>query len=156
MRVIGMAVAMEGDYKARAYGVIVDDASGSPAITDKFEITNDQADLTTRLFDMAETIRTKVDTTQPDRLAIRRADFPPAQSRKEAPKVRLLAEGALTSAARSKCVETYLATGKELGQWCGTDKDAVEGEAKTLTAAAGLPQKYIAATSAALGALARS
>lgn len=145
---------MEGDYKARAYGVIVDDATGTPVVEDKFEITNDQADLTTRLFDMAENIRTKVDTVDPDRVAIRRADFPPAQSRKEAPKVRLLAEGALTSAARSKCIHTYLGTGKDIGQWCASDKDTVEAEAKLAVTTAGLPQKFVAATSAALGALA--
>ncbi|MCW2792526.1 MAG: hypothetical protein JWO76_1624 [Nocardioides sp.] len=157
MRVFGIAVTMEGEQKATAYGVVLDDSSGSPVIETKFEITNDEADLSTRLYDMAENIRTKVDSLRPDRVAIRRADFPPTQSRKEAPKVRMFAEGALASAARSKCVLTYLGTGKDFGAWCGSDKDTVEAEAKTLAKASpGIPQKYAFAISAALGALAHS
>ncbi|NYD40039.1 hypothetical protein [Nocardioides panaciterrulae] len=144
---------MQGDQKATAYVVIVDDGSGSPVVVDQFAITNDEADLATRLYDMAENIRTKVSTFKPDRVAIRRADFPPTGSRKEAPKVRLLAEGALTSAARSNCVNTYLATGKDLGAWCGSDKDTVEAEAKSLAKSTGLAQKYARAIGAALGAL---
>lgn len=146
---------MQGESKATAYGVVVDDSSGASVIADKFEITNDEADLATRLFDMAENIRTKVDSLKPDAVTIRRADFPPAGSRKEAPKVRLLAEGALVSAARSKCVATHLGTGRELGTWCGSGKDAVEAEAKGLLTSAGLAQKFVHATCAALGGLAR-
>ncbi len=147
---------MQGDQKATAYVVIVDDSSGTPGVVDQFAITNDEADLATRLYDMAENIRTKVKTLSPDRVAIRRADFPPTGSRKEAPKVRLLAEGALTSAARSNCVNTYLATGKDFGTWCGSDKDTVEADAKALAKSAGLPQKYARAIGAALGALGHS
>ena len=147
---------MQGDTKATAYGVVVDDSSGAPVIEDKFEITNDEADLSTRLYDMAETARTKVDTFQPERVAIRRADFPPAGGRQEAPKVRLLAEGALTSAARSKCVETYLGTGRDFGTWCGSDKDTVMADAKALATSSGLAQKYAVAIGAALAALAHS
>ncbi|QWF21769.1 hypothetical protein KM427_23055 [Nocardioides sp. LMS-CY] len=155
MRVIGLAVAMQGESKATAYGVVVDNSSGTPVVADRFEITNDEADLATRLFDMAENIRTKVDSLKPDAVAVRRADFPPTGSRKEAPKVRLLAEGALVSAARSKCVATYMGTGRELGTWCGSDKDTVEGEARGLLTSAGLPQKFVGAACAALGGLAR-
>lgn len=151
--VIGIAVAMQGDYKATAYCIIVDDSSGVPAVSDQFEITNDEADLSTRLYDMAETIRTRVDSLAPDRVVIRRADFPPTGSRQEAPKVRLLAEGALVSGARSKCVATYLATGRDIGGWCGSDKASVDADAKSLVKAAGLAQKFSAAASAALGAL---
>lgn len=145
---------MQGDQKATAFGVVLDDSSGSPVVESNFEITNDEADLSTRLYDMAENIRTKVDTLEPERVAIRRADFPPAGNRREAPKVRLLVEGALTSAARSKCVETYLGTGRDFGTWCSSDKDAVEADAKALASSAGLAQKFATAISAGLGALA--
>lgn len=153
VRVIGIAVVMQGDYKATAFCVIVDDSSGTAVVSDQFEITNDEADLSTRLYDMSENIRTRVDSLAPDRVVIRRADFPPMGSRQEAPKVRLLAEGALASGARSKCVATYLATGKDIGGWCRTDKASVDADAKSLVKTAGLAQKFAAAASAALGAL---
>ena len=154
VRVIGLAVAMQGDSKATAFGVVVDDRSGSPAVTDRFEITNDDGDLPTRLYDMAEAIRTRVDSLEPDAVAIRRADFPPTGSRQEAPKVRLLVEGALASGARSRCKSTYLGTGRDIGTWCGADKSSVEADAQALVKATGIAQKFAPATTAALGALA--
>lgn len=146
---------MEGDRKATTYVVVLSDDSGSPVIADHFPVTNDESDLATRLFDMAQTVRTRIATLGPASVVIRRADFPPTGSRKEAPKVRLLAEGALTSASRAKCERTFLATAKEIGAWRGTDKAGLDEDAKALVKAAGLPQKYIPAASAALGGLTR-
>lgn len=143
---------MQGDYQATAYGVVVDNSSGAPKIVDKFDVTNDEADLATRLYDMAENVRTKVDSLAPDAVVIRRADFPPTGSRKEAPKVRLLAEGALASASRHKCVDTYLGSGRDFGTWTGTGKDAVEIEAKSLLKDAGLALKYLHAACAGIAA----
>lgn len=151
--VIGLAVAMQGDSKATVYGIVLAGGSGSPGVIDKFEITNDDADLATRLYDMAESVRTRVDSLGPEVVVIRRADFAQMPRRGDAPKIRLLAEGALASAARSRCEETFLATGKDLGTWCGTDKATVESEAKSLLKATKIAQKYAVAAAAALGAL---
>lgn len=146
---------MEGDYKATAYGIVLSNDSGSPVVTDHIAITNDESDLATRLFDMAQTVRTRVATLGPASVVIRRADFPPKSSRAESPKVRLLAEGAITSAARAKCEQTFLADGKTISGWCSTDKAGLDADAKALVKAAGLAQKYIPAASAALGGLTR-
>lgn len=146
---------MEGDRKATTYGVVLSDDTGSPVVIDSFAVTNDESDLATRLFDMAQAVRTRIATLGPTSVVIRRADFPPTGSRKEAPKVRLLAEGALTSASRAKCEGTFLATAKEIGGWCSTDKAGLDADARDLVKAAGLPQKYFPAASAALGGLTR-
>lgn len=152
---VGLAVAMKEDRKATAYGVVVSDDSGTATIVDSFAVTNDESDLATRLFDMAQTVRTRVGTLGPACVVIRRADFPPTGSRAESPKVRLLAEGAITSASRAKCQATFLATGKEIGDWCGTDKAGLDADAKALVKSAGLAQKFAPAASAALGGLTR-
>lgn len=146
---------MQGDYKATAYGIVLSDDSGSPVIADYFAVTNDESDLATRLFDMAQTVRTRIDTVGPASVVIRRADFPPRGSRAESPKVRLLAEGAITSAARAKCEQTLLADGRTISGWCSTDKEGLDADAKALVKAAGLAQKYYPAASAALGGLTR-
>lgn len=152
MNVLGFAVSVN-DSKATALGVLVDDYSGLVAVVDKFNFTNDGADLATRLYDMAEAVRTLVDSLKPDRVIVRRADFPPRGSRADGPKVRLLFEGAIVAAARHKCAQTHLGTGQDLGVWCGSDKTTVESDAKGLVKTSGLAQKYAVAAAAALAGL---
>jgi hypothetical protein len=153
VRAIGIAVTMVGDTKATAYGILLDGAGNQTTVVEKFEITSDEADLATRTYDLAESVRSRVDAFAPDCVGVRRADFPPQGSRKEAPKLRLLAEGAIVSAARSRCTDTYLGTGKDIGTWCGVKKEDVETQAAQLLKDSGIAQKFSLAAAAALGAL---
>jgi hypothetical protein len=130
---------------------------GAPSIVDRFELPGDDVDFAEQLRDLSKAVASRLVSLAPDRVVVRRADFPPAGSRKEAPKLRLMAEGAVAAAAREEVVATFIGTGQEIGSWDGRGKDAVEGNAKAMVKAAGLPvTKWTQAGLAALGALAKS
>jgi hypothetical protein len=65
------------------------------------------------------------------------------------PRRRLEVEGAAAAAARAVVVETHLAPGKELGEWCGTSKADVDAEGSALVNAAKEHGKYAEAAAAA-------
>ena len=157
MRVLGIAVSVETESRPTARALLVDDVSGAPAIVENFELPGDDVDFPEQLRDLFKSCTSRLLALSPDRVAVRRADFPPTGSRKEAPKLRLMAEGVITAAAREHVAATYLGTGQEIGAWVGTDKDAVKADAKALVKTAGLPvTKWTEAAVAALGALSKN
>lgn len=154
MRALGIAVRHEAANKRpTTRGVLLDDSSGSPVIIDKFEISADDVDLATQLHDLAEATRSRLAALAPDQVVLVRADFSPAASRQEAPKLRLLAEGAAASAARDKVEATFVCTGQEAAGFRGTDKDGLKAESRSLVNGGGLPYKWEYAAAAALAAL---
>jgi hypothetical protein len=123
-------------------------------IVDTFELPGDDVDFARQLFDLAQATRSRLSALIPDRVVVCRADFTPAGSRKEGPKLRLLAEGAITAAARELVPATFLANGHDIGAWDGNGKDAVKTRAKSVVQSDGKPLKWLEATVAGLGALA--
>jgi hypothetical protein len=117
------------------------------------DFTADDTDLATQLHDMGEAVRSRLAGVAVDRVVVRRADRPPVPSNLEGPRLRLLTEGAVASAARSVVVTTRLGTGKDTGAWFGADKEGVDSAASGLLAAAGKPTSYLEAVAAALAAL---
>jgi hypothetical protein len=65
-------------------------------------------------------------------------------------------EGAVTSAARSVVVDTFLGTGADTGTWYGAKKTDVDAAATRLLSQYGMHSRYLEATSAALAALRRN
>jgi hypothetical protein len=134
--------------------VVADDSTGVAVIELVADFSGDDADLPVQLHDAAEALRSRLGGLAVERVVVRRADRPPRATNAEGPKLRLLLEGALTSAARSVVVDTRLGTGKDTGAWFGSGKAGVDAEAGRLLAAASLHPRYRDATSAALAGLA--
>lgn len=154
MRVVGVCVHGEVEGRPTARAVALDDATGTPVVDKKFELTGDDVDFAQQLLDLSKAMASSILAMKPDRVVVRRADFPPAASRVEGTKLRLLAEGAICAAAREHITETHIATGKVIGKWDGRDKDALEADAKALCKSSGLQiGKWREAVFAALGAL---
>ena len=154
MRAAGIAVAMQSSGRPTVRLVVADDSSGSPVIDVIADFPSDDAEISEQLHDAAEAVRSRLDGTGVTRVVVRRADRPQRPSNAEGPKLRLLMEGAIVSAARSVIVDTRLGSGKDVGGWCGSNKAAAEAAAAALLTAAGHKDRYIEATAAALAALA--
>jgi hypothetical protein len=155
MRLLGIAVKLETEGRPTARAILIEPSSPNPSIVDSFALTGDDVDFTRQLFELSQATRSRISALKPDRIVIARADFPPTGSRKEGPKLRLLAEGAIAAAAREVVGETVLATGHEIGHWDGSSKDVVKANAKAMVQSAGLPLKWLEAAMAAIGALVR-
>jgi hypothetical protein len=93
--------------------VVLEGSWESPTEKRRLELTSTKSDLATALLDLAKGLRSLISGVKPDRVVIRKADVGQA-SRKEGPKLRLLAEGALAAAAREELDDVQVLTGKEL------------------------------------------
>lgn len=154
MRVAGIAVDVPKTNRPVARLVVLSGSSAAPIVEANEVFSGDNADLATQLHDMAEAVRSRLQGLGVDRSLIRRADRPPRANNNEGPRLRLLAEGAVISAARSVVVDTRVGTGKDTGTWFGSNKTGVDGAAGALLTTAGLPTSLVEATSAALAGLA--
>lgn len=152
MRVVGVCVRVETENRPTARGVMLDDATGSATIVDKFEVPGDDVDFPQQLLDLSKSVSSNIQSLAPDRVLVRLADFPPMASRGKAAKLRLLAEGAICAAAREHIPDTHLGTGGDIGDWDGRGKAAVDADAKTLTQATHLALKWQDAVMTGLGA----
>lgn len=148
----GIAVEIPTRGRPTARMVTVDDSTGAPSIVASDEFTSDSVDVPKQLHDAAEAVRSRLVGTEVERVVIRRADRPPRPSNNEGPKLRLLMEGAVISAARSVVVRTVVGTGKDLGSWSGTNKATASASATALCSAGGLKPAFAEAVSAALTA----
>jgi hypothetical protein len=154
MRVAGIAVDIPSSGRPAARLVVASDATGAPAVELVGDFTGDDVALPVQLHDAAEALRSRLEGLAVDRVVLRRADRPPRATNAEGPKLRLLMEGALTSAARSVVVDTRLGTGRDTGTWFGAGKAGVDAAAEALLQAWSLHARYRDAASAALAALA--
>ena len=155
MRVAGIAVAMTSRGRPSTYLVVLDGLTGRQVIETSDAFPGDAVDLATQLHDTAEAIRSRLEGLSLARVVIRRADRPPKARDTEGPKLRLLMEGAVTSAARSVVVDTVIGTGAETGAWFGSNKRDLDAVAGQLVNQHGLHTRYSDAVSAALAALHR-
>lgn len=153
MRVAGIAVKMGvGRRPSARLAVVVDVAGAAVDVVDEF--TSDDAELSTQLHDLAEAVGSRLTGLAVDRVVLRRADQSPVPRSSEGPRVRLLAEGAIVSAARAVVVDTRVATGQDAGRWYGSNKAGVDADARQLLVSQALDEKYGEAVGAALAGLA--
>jgi hypothetical protein len=153
MRVAGIAANLTSAKRPTIRVVVVDDSSGSAAVERVEEIPSDNVDTVDQLFHAGRAIESRLKGLSVDRVVIRQADAMYA-SRKDGPRRRLEIEGAAAAAARAVVVETHLAAGKELGEWCGTSKADVDAAGSALVTAANEHAKYAEAAAAAFAGLA--
>lgn len=154
MRVAGVAVDVPASGRPAGRLVVITDASGTAVIEAVADFPGDDVPIPEQLHDAAEAMRSRLEGSSIDRVIVRRADRPPKASNAEGPKLRLLLEGALTSAAKSVVVDTRIGTGKETGEWYGSNKAGVDAEAERLLRSVSLHARYKDATSAALAGVA--
>jgi hypothetical protein len=153
MRVAGIAVEMVTPKRSALRLCVLDDGPGSPTITDAEEIAADDVDVVEQLLAVARGVESRVKSLGVDRVIVRRADVPMVASKKDAPRIRLLTEGAAAGAARAAITDTRLAMGVELAHWCSQSKSDLLAAADALVAAAGKHSKYGEAAAAALAGL---
>lgn len=152
---MGLAVSVSGK-KVTVAAVILDDHArpedgfDRQALTaeDPFEVKEAEEDLAVRLGELSKKIRGRVRSIAPDGVVVRRADRPRQASNLEGPRLRLLAEGAVTAAAHEVVTNTVIRSGKDCGDKFGTSKDELDREAEAI-----LGGKYSDATAAALSGL---
>ncbi len=153
MRVAGIAVDIPSSGRPAVRLVVASDATGGPTIETTADFTSDDVAVPVQLHDAAEAVRSRLDGLAVERVVVRRADRPPRASHAEGPKLRLLMEGAITSAAQSAVIDTRLGNGKDVGGWYGSNKAGVDAAAASLLGSHGLRETYVEATAAALAAL---
>ena len=132
---------------------MLDDASGSISATKTEDIPSAAGDTVDQLHHILKAVESRLKGLDVERVVVRRADFSKQQGKTEGPRLRLLAEGAATAAARVAVTDTRLGTGKEVAQWCSTRKEDLDEEARQLLAGANEHAKYEEAAAAALCAL---
>lgn len=98
--------------------------------------------------DLGMVFASRVGGLNPDVVVVRRAERTQGLSRREGPKLRLLAEGAVVHAAASVGVRVVLLSGQELAQKAGTNKQAMDDAAESLA-----PEKYKESVAAAMSIL---
>ena len=148
----GLAVdlAIKGRPTTR---LVVIDSSDPSALVSSPSFPCDDVDLATHLHDAAEAVRSALHGAGVERVVVRRADRPPKAPNTEGPRLRLLTEGAITSAARSVVVDTRIGTGKDTGEWHGTKKATLDAEAAAFISTVRLRDDYLEAVAAALAGL---
>jgi hypothetical protein len=155
MRVMGLAVSISGN-KITVAAVILDDHARPEdgfdrqalSVEDSFDVKEAVDDLAVRLGELSKKVRGRARSIAPDGIVVRRADRPQRPSNQEGPRLRLLAEGAVTAAAHEVIRNTVIRSGKDCGAAVGTSKDGLDKEAETI-----LGGKYIEATAAAMSGL---
>jgi hypothetical protein len=155
MRVMGLAASISGN-KITVAAVILDDHARPEdgfdrqalSVEDSFDVKEAVDDLAVRLGELSKKVRGRARSIAPDGIVVRRADRPQRPSNQEGPRLRLLAEGAVTAAAHEVIRNTVIRSGKDCGAAVGTSKDGLDKEAETI-----LGGKYIEATAAAMSGL---
>lgn len=128
---MGVCVQLAARGRPTAHVVVLEGAWGSASEHQRFELTSNKDDMATILYELASGLGSHLAGLAADRVVIRRADTPAVASKKEGPRLRLLAEGALTGAARSRVNDVIVMTGKDLAARTRADSKAdLDAEAR--------------------------
>lgn len=129
--------------------VVLDGSWGSATEHERFDLTSNKQDIGTILHDLASGLKSRLSALKADRVVVRRADMARVPSNLDGPRLRLLAEGALASAARSEVADVVVLAGKDLAQRSpAASKNDLDAEA-----AAQAPGSPVEAAAAALAGL---
>lgn len=159
MKTLGIAVAMMARPIVRLVlleslvplgGSATDLELSDVTVQTEFEIPLEDRELAAQLGEAAKNVRGRVRSLGPDSIVVRRADVSSHPSNREAPRTRLLIEGAVVAAAYAEVLATDLLSGKECGTAFGTNKASLD----TLAGNVVSTKKYKEAAAAALAGLA--
>lgn len=123
--------------------VVLEGGYITPTLVDHFDLTSTEDEVPDQLHHLADGVRSRIEGLRPDRVVIRRADVAPKASNMEGPRLRLLAEGALASAARDQMSDVVLATAKDLATRTPLKKAELDARAGALFS--GVPAEAAAA-----------
>lgn len=153
MRVAGLAVSIPTRGRPVVRLVVLDNASGSADIAAAEEIPAADAEIAEQLYQVGRSVESRLRGLNVGRVIVRRADVPATPSKKDGPRLRLLIEGSVVSAARNIVTDTRLGMGKDVAHWRGKLKDDLDQEAGQLMTSAGRQGKFAEAAGAALAGL---
>lgn len=145
MRSVGVCVRLTTKKRPTANVVVLEGSYAAPMVVETFELTSNEGPVPIQLADLHNSLRSHLAGLKPERVVIRRADHPFKPSNQEGPRLRLLAEGALVTAACAESDDVALENGKDLAARAGVknkatlDADAASiasGHAKSACAAA--------------------
>jgi hypothetical protein len=129
--------------------VVVEGSPAAPINIDRFTIGSNATDaLTVQLHEVSAAMRSRISGLNPERVVIRRADHMPASNR-EGPRTRLLAEGAVASAAQDEVANVLLLDGPALAQKAFSEAMSVM-DARAAVLLPGVPPKLAGAAVAGL------
>ncbi|MGK2261906.1 MULTISPECIES: hypothetical protein [Mycobacteriales] len=118
----------------------------SVVVSSSFEFKEDFGeDLASLLGTLAKKVSGRIRSIDPDVVVVRRADWNRNTGGQRGPRLRLLAEGAITGAAHEVVQATRIRTGKECGTDYGASKAQIDADASQVHGG-----KYSEATAAAL------
>ena len=133
MRSIGVCVRLTTKNRPTANVVVLEGTYLTPTIIETCELTTSAAAVPIQLADLHNNLKSRLSGLQPDRVVVRRADHPKRASNQEGPRLRLLAEGALVTAACSETDDVVLANGKDLAARAGAkDKATLDLDATAI------------------------
>lgn len=159
MLALGLTVDVPTPKRPVLRAVLLSDPFGSSqvpslaqvSLSDSFDVPAFDDDWAVFCRDFAEAVSGRIRTLEPDIVVVRRADIGARASNLDGPRVRLVATGAVTGAARILVANTHLRTGAACGQACGKTKANLDADAKTLVSKAPHVQAAAAALSGLLG-----
>jgi hypothetical protein len=138
---MGICVRMAAKKRPAADVVVLDGSRGAPTVVEHFELTSAPGVLSKQIHDLAQGLSSRIAGLKPDRVAVRVADHAPIARNSDGPRVRLLAEGSLASAAVDACAksaEVAVENGKDLAKRAGAaNKEAHDSAAEALVAGKG-------------------
>jgi len=99
------------------------------SLLDEFDVATYDDDWAVFCKDFAETVSGRIRSIQPDVVIVRRADMAKKASNLDGPRIRLVASGAVTAAAKILVPKTYLLTGKACADAYGKPKEQLDRDA---------------------------
>jgi hypothetical protein len=148
-RMLSLGLAVDHDKRPTLRAVLLfRDNQGTIVVQDKFEVpAAADIDLASQLKDLSNAVTARTSSWKPDAVVVRRADRPAHATNTDGPRFRLMAEGAITAAAKILVDQTYVRTGKDCGASIGTSKSEIDREAASLVSS-----RLVPACAAALSA----
>ncbi|WP_344425067.1 hypothetical protein [Pseudonocardia ailaonensis] len=129
-------------------GVVLGGTSAEPAVEQVFELKSGSTAVAEQINDLVRALRSKLAGASIDRCVVKVADQSPKPSKLQAPRTRLMIEGALVFGCRDQgIVDIRIMNGRDIGLALGCSKDAA------VKAGGDLAEKHAGACSAALAAL---
>lgn len=147
-RVLGAAVKMVS-RRPRVRVVVMEGTLSAPSLVESFELTTSEAAIVEQVHDLATNFGNRVTGLAPDRVMIQRADYFRIASNADGPRVRLIAEGALAGAARTRVKDTQMKSGRDVAHDAGENKDVLLAAARAVVS----DDAFVEAASAAIAIL---
>jgi len=130
--VIAIGIVVKPSPRPSAACVVLSGSVDEPALLESFSLKSSEDSLENQLDLLGKALSSKLSGMRVDAVVIRVADFASVATRRAAASSRLLVEGALVFAARSRVTAVYIRNGKEVGERLGISKNTAEARGRQL------------------------